>query len=278
MRKEGAVKGVRLDMGANFARCAEFVQIPNSNDQIPMKFQISDFKFQNRKALLDSRGFYMSWLMRVVILLMFALGLCGCASSTRPEPPVPLASQAVSYEWRLRHLRCEPEEIRKLSKECGDVLLKLLDGGHTLRAPKPPSRRWPPSVPVRDPRALIHVTLDNGTTYQIRLQSNGGMVVLPDTLQGIRIERWYIINEAMVPKVRQWMAELDADLLREIMSAPRPWSYRIGTLFTDDCKLSGVARLFYGDASKWPVIYEANKAIIQNPPHDVPFDAVLTIP
>jgi len=35
--------------------------------------------------------------------------------------------------------------------------------------------------------------------------------------------------------------------------------------------------LFYGDASKWTVIFEANKAILKNP-NLVPAGAVLVVP
>ena len=38
----------------------------------------------------------------------------------------------------------------------------------------------------------------------------------------------------------------------EILSAPKPCVYKMGTM-NDTGTLSGVARLFYGDASKWRV-------------------------
>jgi len=60
------------------------------------------------------------------------------------------------------------------------------------------------------------------------------------------------------------VADLNADLRREVLNAPRPCSYRMWTL-DDGGILPGVARILYGDANKWPVIFEANKAILKNP-------------
>ncbi|MCL2104465.1 MAG: hypothetical protein FWH21_05350 [Kiritimatiellaeota bacterium] len=55
-----------------------------------------------------------------------------------------------------------------------------------------------------------------------------------------------------------------------------PCQYRVGSTEGGDT-LSGIAKIFYGDASKWPAIHEANKALIKNP--DVIRDGMLiTIP
>ena len=35
--------------------------------------------------------------------------------------------------------------------------------------------------------------------------------------------------------------------------------------------------MFYGDAQKWSIIFEANKDKLQNP-HRIPADVVITIP
>ena len=60
-----------------------------------------------------------------------------------------------------------------------------------------------------------------------------------------------------------------------IRSQPLPCQFRIGSI-AGSGTLSGVAKLFYGDASKWPVIWEANKHIIKNP--DIVNREVITIP
>jgi nucleoid-associated protein YgaU len=43
-----------------------------------------------------------------------------------------------------------------------------------------------------------------------------------------------------------------------------PTQYRVGSTKGGDT-LSGIAQIFYGYASKWPVIFEANRDIIKDP-------------
>jgi hypothetical protein len=59
-------------------------------------------------------------------------------------------------------------------------------------------------------------------------------------------------------------------------SRPLPCSYRVGD-GPDGGTLSGVARLFYGDASKWPAIHSANKERLPDP-NNVRHGLTLTIP
>jgi len=122
------------------------------------------------------------------------------------------------------------------------------------------------TICVSPPRLWISVTLVDGTAY--RIATDGWRIHLNEGI--------FEINEAMRPKVRQWVADVNADLRREVLSAPRPCSYPVGIVEGTDT-LSGIARLFYGDASKWTVIFEANKGIIKNP-NLVPADAVLVVP
>ena len=67
-----------------------------------------------------------------------------------------------------------------------------------------------------------------------------------------------------------------AELRQKILSAPKPCVYKMGTL-DDGGTLSGVAKLFYGAASKWPVIYNANRSEIKNP-NNMTGKETLTIP
>lgn len=59
------------------------------------------------------------------------------------------------------------------------------------------------------------------------------------------------------------MAEFDAELKKEVLSAPRPFVYQVG--LSDEGTLSSIARLFYNDGGKWKMIYEANKGTIKDP-------------
>lgn len=57
-------------------------------------------------------------------------------------------------------------------------------------------------------------------------------------------------------------------------NAPSGGSY---TVVKGDC-LSSIARRYYGNASRWPVIYEANKSVIGGNPNLIYPGQVLTIP
>ena len=58
---------------------------------------------------------------------------------------------------------------------------------------------------------------------------------------------------------------------------PLPQQYVLGTDSRDGGTLSGVARLFYGDGNKWPLIWEANKAAVPDPDRLKP-GTILVIP
>ena len=87
------------------------------------------------------------------------------------------------------------------------------------------------------------------------------------SLRGMDSNRYY--NRLKIPDAeRKVISHLfdtwtEADRKR-IASQPLPCQYRVGSV-EGGSTLSGIARLFYGDARQWPKIYEANKAIIKNP-------------
>jgi len=185
---------------------------------------------------------------------IFAFVVAGAVAT----PQVPRADQAVRYE-RIRPVF----QSKEVAKERGDALLALLDGGRVLEKPKPSSSGIAPKM--SPPRNWIDVILADGSVFRIGL---GGYVYLPDSI--------YVANEAVAPKLAQWVSEHEADLRREVLSVPKPCSYPVGIVEGTDT-LSGIARLFYNDAGKWPKIYDANKAIIKNP-NLLSSDMVLTIP
>lgn len=100
----------------------------------------------------------------------------------------------------------------------------------------------------------MNIILTNGTMY--RLGIGDGFVELP--------EGRYEITDAARDEVVKVMRQLDEDLRQEIISAPKPLVYTVGTV-EDGGTLSGIARLFYGDANKWGKIYEVNRQLIKNP-------------
>lgn len=103
----------------------------------------------------------------------------------------------------------------------------------------------------------------------------GGCIVMADWP---KTERIYVCRECQ-QAAAGWRAELQrkkTDQRRELLNAPKPLAYKLGTL-ADGGTLSGVAKLFYGDAGKWRVIYEANRAVVRNP-NQLTGRETLTIP
>lgn len=91
-------------------------------------------------------------------------------------------------------------------------------------------------------------------------------------------ENVYVCSECQAAEAR-WRAEVlrkKADERQRLLSATKPFAYKMGSL-EDGGTLSGVARLFYGDARKWRQIYNANSAIIKDP-HKLTGRETLTIP
>lgn len=195
--------------------------------------------------------------MLLVILIAFT------AMAAEPSR-IPLTNQVARYE------REQPVfQSKQIPRERGDALLALLDGGRV-------TDRWmkngfPPGVVCALPvpaHLWMTVTLTNSMTYRIGLSHDGGLLHLPEGL--------YEVTDAASRQVAKLMVEFEADLRREVVSAPRPCIYKIGTV-DDGFTLSGVARLFYGDASKWPRIYNANRAVLKSP-HQIMGLERLTIP
>ena len=74
----------------------------------------------------------------------------------------------------------------------------------------------------------------------------------------------FIVKEEARQRLSNSVSQINVDVRHEIVTAPRPLTYIIGTV-EDGCTLSGIARMFYGDAGKWKQIYEANRKTLKNP-------------
>lgn len=196
--------------------------------------------------------------------LPFALAsiLClagGCATFAA-LPTVPGTNEVVRYEYEGYYEQYSNKpQLYTIPREWGDTLLAALDGGRQVR-----ERVYHPTgdgtivIDPAEPQYLLNITLTDGKAYRIGLFSNGssGCVDFP--------ERNYQITDAVQTNVVKLVHQLDADLRQRIVSAPRPLVYTVGTV-DDGGTLSGIARLFYGDASKWPQIYAANRQVVKNP-------------
>lgn len=202
--------------------------------------------------------------------LPFALSLLAMTSTFAALPTVPGTNAVVRYDYERYYAQYSTNpQMYALPREWGDALLSALDGGRQVH-----ERKYDPQVGMcidpAEPRYLLNITLTNGNSYRIGLFSNGssGLVDFP--------ERGYQITDAVQNNVVKLVNQLDADMRQRTVGAPRPLVYTVGTV-EDGGTLSGIARLFYGDASKWVKIYEANRQIIKNP-NEISGRMKLTIP
>jgi hypothetical protein len=191
--------------------------------------------------------------MNTHTMLFVALALC-CGIGLAPSAPagLPLTNQVVKYE------RCDSERRwREVTNLDGEMVLSCLRDIRTFRT-------WGSTVPrgwhaTPIPAVLgFRIVSTSGQTNVVHFSSRGQLVryrpiglllVVPDKEE-----------ESLAQLLAKWR---DADHKR-IASQPLPCQYRIGAA-NDGITLSGIARLFYGDASKWPEIYEANRTVIKNP-------------
>ena len=182
-------------------------------------------------------------------ITLFVVTLMGMSAAFSAPPPIPRANEVVRYE------RVQPVfQSKEIAKERGDELLSALDGGRQIR-----ERQLPPGVVCALPvpaRHWLSVTLTNGSVYRIGVSFGGGLVYLPEGL--------YEVTDAARDKVTKAVNQLDEDLRKEIVNAPKPLIYTVSML-DDGGTLSGISRLFYGDATKWRKIYDANRNAIKNP-------------
>jgi hypothetical protein len=177
------------------------------------------------------------------------VALLGVVSAFAAPPSIPQRNQVVRYE------REQPVfQSKTIPKERGDTLLSALEGGQQIQ-----EWRIPPGVACAlplPPRHWLSITLTNRSVYRIGVSFQGELVFLPEGL--------YEVTVAARDKVAEVIRQLDEDLRQEIVSAPKPLVYTV-SMVDDGGTLSGIARLCYGDASKWRQIYEVNRKLIKNP-------------
>ena len=127
----------------------------------------------------------------------------------------------------------------------------------------------------------LDCVLQNGDTVTIKVRINDGLT------SGFIISSAGQCRDMLVCPPQEIWRELSEIFLKVSGSAsgsvrtwyrsrPLPCSYRVGD-GPDGGTLSGVARLFYGDASRWPVIHSANNGLLTDP-NKVRPGLTLTIP
>ena len=166
--------------------------------------------------------------------------------------------------------------LHKVEKSVGDKVLQLLA---STRA----DSRWRHSYGEDYPFRFreLDCVLRNGDTVTIKVRINDGL-----TSGFIICSAGQSRNSLVCPPQEIWreLSEIFLKVSGEASGSERTWyrsrplpcSYRVGD-GPDGGTLYGVARLFYGDASKWPVIHSASKGLLPDP-NKVRPGLALTIP
>ena len=166
--------------------------------------------------------------------------------------------------------------LHKVEKSVGDKVLQLLA---SARGNSGWRHSYGEDYPFRFRE--LDCVLQNGDTVTIKVLINDGLTsgfiicsARPcwDSLVCPPQEIWRELSEIFL-KVS---GEASGSVHAWYRSRPLPCSYRVGD-GPDGGTLSGVARLFYGDASRWPVIHSANKERLPDP-NNVRHGLTLTIP
>jgi hypothetical protein len=185
---------------------------------------------------------------RPVASFVVALSSVFLVAAVRAD--LPATNQVVKYE------RCDSEgEWRAVPKPDGEVVLACLRDIDSFKT-------WGSTVPpgiIADPIPTIigfRIVSSSGKTNLVHFSWHAELVDCPRGLLVVPDREEKVLSELL----GRWG---EADSTR-ISSQPLPCKYRIGTA-NDGGTLSGIARLFYGDSTKWRRIYEANKALIKNP-------------
>lgn len=158
-----------------------------------------------------------------------------------------------------------------VSKSDGDEILALLKDWRTFEDLRPKPRK--PGEPVicilpPPPDLVLSCLPQDGPAFALEFYRHSdrktGKRHLDVSLPIAGGWRRRIPDEparALLAKLDAW----DAADRAAFLAAPLPRTYVFGSTGWDGGTLSGVARLFYGHASKWRVIWEANKAAVPNP-------------
>lgn len=198
-----------------------------------------------------------------VLWLTLLITASNCLGAGKEPPRIPTHGEVSQYE-RERPV-FKGSAIRR---EWGEAILKLLAGGEALREPvlaeaELEARRLGLRTNgtiaefFKSPEYLaVSLILTNASKYRLGISRDGRTLWLPDGPVAPPAQLAY--------RIRMVLDEVVADLKTEILAARRPLVYEVGAL-DDGGTLSGVARLFYGNASKWRQIYEANRARLKNP-------------
>jgi hypothetical protein len=177
---------------------------------------------------------------------------------------VPPKNTATDYDVLIY----DATTLIEVSESDGNTILTCLLDSDTFKTWR---NTLPPGIVVKiAPDPLFFQAVDTkGLKCTVWFSRDGGFVTYP------KKERLVIPD-----KEREILAQIFAGWLetdkKRIASQPLPCLFIFGSLPGVN-SLSATARLFYGDATKWPKIYEANKTVIKNP-NIIQHGTLITIP
>jgi hypothetical protein len=183
-------------------------------------------------------------------VVSFVVALCSVLIVARVCAELPATNQVVNYE------RCDSEwNWREVPRSEGEAVLDCL---RDIGSFKTWGSTVPPGILANPIPTSVEFRVVNsfGKTNVFRFSRQGELVNCPRGLLVVPDREEKILSELLA----KWGK---ADSTR-IATQPLPCKYTIGTA-EDGGTLSGIARLFYGEATQWRRIYEANKTTIKNP-------------
>jgi hypothetical protein len=196
-----------------------------------------------------------------------AVTLCLILITIEAYAGIPSADQVAKYE------RFDAERgWQEVTQAEGKIILGCLRNIDSFAS-------WGSTVPsniVAQPIRTdlgFRITRTSGSTNLMHFSSRGELLHYPDHCDKKGL---LVLPEEGRMRLAQLFAQWREQEHARIVSQPLPCKYRIGSA-SDGGTLLGIARLFYGDTTKWKIIYEANKSTIRNP--NVIYDGtVITIP
>lgn len=189
--------------------------------------------------------------MNTALFTSLFIMLCSMLFPGKLSAELPSTNQVAQYE----RYDYSVKQWRSVSKTEGVIVLSSLRDienfkrwGHDL-----PSGIFAHPIPTQRGFRIISTS---GNTNTIYFSDRGELVSCQRGLLEIPVWEHGLLAELFT----KW----DETDHARIVSQPLPCNYIISSI-DDGGTLSGVAKLFYGDAKQWRHIYEANKTTIKNP-------------
>ena len=116
-------------------------------------------------------------------------------------------------------------------------------------------------MPVRE----IDMVLTNGIVRTFRFWGHSGLIVLSD--DRVFFADFHLpapVFSAIAERMTAWRVDVVEAEKTWYRNLPLPREYRAHD-GPDNGTLSGIAALFYGNGSKWRIIWEANKTVLPDP-------------